>query len=157
MRNTVNKTVYISCDHAGLTLKKELVPALKQWDWTVEDLGTDSKDSCDYPDFAHTVCCKVLQTEAFGILICGTGIGMSMAANRHKGIRAALCTHEYHARATREHNNANVLCLGERITAPALAVELARIFLTTPYAEGRHQKRIDKLDLWKTPSDHVTL
>lgn len=153
----MNKTVYIGCDHAGLALKKVLIPALKQWDWTVEDLGTDSEDSCDYPDLAHTVCYKVLETEAVGILICGTGIGMSIAANRHKGIRAALCTHEFHARATREHNNANVLCLGERITAPGLAVELAKIFLTTPYAGGRHQKRLDKLDPWEALSDHFNI
>ncbi|SBV94655.1 putative sugar phosphate isomerase YwlF [uncultured delta proteobacterium] len=141
------KILYMGSDHAGLSLKNALLPALRQQGWTIEDMGTQSGDSCDYPDFAHAVCTKVLENDAFGILICGTGIGMSMAANRHKGIRAALCTHEFHARATREHNNANVLCLGERVTAPGLAVELATIFLSTEYAGGRHQKRIEKIDI----------
>ncbi len=142
----MTKTLYIGSDHAGLSLKNALIPVLRQEGWTIEDLGTDSKDSCDYPDFAHAVCAHVLEHDAFGILICGTGIGMSITANRHKGIRAALCTHEFHARATREHNNANVLCLGERVTAPGLAVELAKIFLSTEYAGGRHQKRIEKIE-----------
>lgn len=141
------KIIYIGSDHAGLALKNVLIPFLAGEGWTVEDMGTKSADSCDYPDFAHAVCSKVLETGSFGILVCGTGIGMSMAANRHKGIRAALCTHEFHARATREHNDANVLCLGERVTAPGLAVELTRIFLTTEYAGGRHQKRVEKIEL----------
>lgn len=140
------KTVCIGSDHAGLALKKVLVPLLEQDGWTVEDMGTETGDSCDYPDFAHGVCARVLETGAFGILICGTGLGMSMAANRHKGIRAALCCLEFHARMAREHNNANVLCLGERITAPGLAAELARIFLTTEFAGGRHQRRIEKIE-----------
>ena len=143
----MTKTVYMGSDHAGLALKEVLLPALAADGWHVEDMGTHTKDSCDYPDFAHAVCARVLGTGCPGILICGTGIGMSMAANRHKGIRAALCTHEFHARATREHNNANVLCLGERVTAPGLAVALAKIFLTTEYAGGRHQKRIEKIEI----------
>ncbi len=141
------KTIYMGSDHAGLALKNALIPFLRQDGWSIEDMGATSGESCDYPDFAHAVCTRVLENEAFGILICGTGIGMSMAANRHKGIRAALCTHEFHARATREHNNANVLCLGERVTAPGLAVALAKIFLTTEYAGGRHQKRIEKIEI----------
>jgi len=141
------KIIYIGSDHAGLALKNVLISFLAGEGWTVEDMGTKSADSCDYPDFAHAVCGKVLETGSFGILVCGTGIGMSMAANRHKGIRAALCTHEFHARATREHNDANVLCLGERVTAPGLAVELTRIFLATEYAGGRHQKRVEKIEL----------
>ena len=141
------KIIYIGSDHAGLTLKNVLIPFLSNEGWTVEDMGTKNADSCDYPDFAHAVCGKVLESGSFGILVCGTGIGMSIAANRHKGIRAALCTHEFHARATREHNDANVLCLGERVTAPGLAVELARIFLATEYAGGRHQKRVEKIEL----------
>lgn len=147
MRNIMTKILYMGSDHAGLSLKNALIPVLRQEGWTIEDMGAKSGDSCDYPDFAHAVCTKVLENDAFGILICGTGIGMSMAANRHRGIRAALCTHEFHARATREHNNANVLCLGERVTAPGLAVELAKIFLSTEYAGGRHQKRIEKIDI----------
>jgi ribose 5-phosphate isomerase B len=143
----MNKTVYMGSDHAGFALKETLVSALANMGWTVEDVGTYMKESCDYPDFAHTVCTKVLETGSFGILICGTGIGMSITANRHKGIRAAMCTHEFHARATREHNDANVLCLGERVTAPGLAMELAKLFLTTEYAGGRHQRRIEKIEL----------
>ena len=95
------KTIYMGSDHAGLALKNALIPFLRQDGWSIEDMGATSGESCDYPDFAHAVCTKVLENGAFGILICGTGIGMSMAANRHKGIRAALCTHEFHARATR--------------------------------------------------------
>ncbi|CAK7010075.1 MAG: Putative sugar phosphate isomerase YwlF [Desulfovibrio sp.] len=143
----MNKTVYMGSDHAGLALKETLCSALRDMGWTVEDVGAYTGESCDYPDFAHTVCTRVLETGSFGILICGTGIGMSMTANRHKGIRAALCTHEFHARATREHNDANILCLGERVTAPGLAVELAKIFLTTEFAGGRHQRRIEKIEL----------
>ena len=142
----MNKTIYIGADHAGFTLKETLVRTLTAEGWDMEDMGTDRKDSCDYPDFAHAVCGKVLETGAFGMLICGTGIGMSMAANRHKGIRAALCIHEFHARASREHNNANILCLGERVTAPGLALEIARTFLAAGYEGGRHQKRVEKID-----------
>lgn len=141
------KIIYTGSDHAGLALKNVLIPFLAGEGWTVEDIGAKSADNCDYPDFAHAVCSKVLETGSLGILVCGTGIGMSIAANRHKGIRAALCTHEFHARAAREHNDANVLCLGERVTAPGLAVELARIFLATEYAGGRHRKRVEKIEL----------
>ena len=151
------RTVYIGSDHAGLALKNVLVPVLIQEGWNVEDMGAKTEESCDYPDFAHAVCAKVLETGAFGILICGTGIGMSMAANRHKGIRAALCCLEFHARMTREHNDANVLCLGERITAPGLAVELAKLFLTTEFAGGRHQRRIEKIEPYEALSEHFTL
>lgn len=143
----MNKTIYMGADHAGLPLKAALAHALADDGWTAEDMGANSEESCDYPDFAHMVCRKVLQTGSFGILVCGTGIGMSMAANRHPGIRAAMCTHEFHARATREHNNANVLCLGQRVTAPGLAVEIARIFLATEYTGGRHQRRVEKIEI----------
>lgn len=142
----MDKTLYIGSDHAGFTLKISLAEALQKAGWTVEDMGASSQASCDYPDFAHAVCARVLETGSFGILICGTGIGMSIAANRHKGIRAALCTHEFHARAARAHNDANVLCLGERVTAPGLAAELAEIFLTTKFEGGRHQRRIEKIE-----------
>lgn len=143
----MNKTVYIGSDHAGLALKQTLAGALGGAGWSVEDVGAYTKESCDYPDIAHTVCTRVLETRSFGILVCGTGIGMSMTANRHQGIRAALCTHEFHARAAREHNNANVLCLGERVTAPGLAAELAKIFLATEFEGGRHLRRIEKIEL----------
>ncbi len=139
-------TLYIASDHAGYALKEQLVKALREDGQALEDLGTDSAASCDYPDYAHALCRKVLESDGLGILICGTGIGMSMAANRHQGIRAAICTHEFHARAAREHNNANVLCLGERITAPGLAIELARLFLGTEFAGGRHARRVGKIE-----------
>ena len=144
--------LYIASDHAGLALKNALVEYLPTVGFQAEDVGTYSGESCDYPDFAHRLCQKVLETGGKGILICGTGIGMSIAANRHEGIRAALCTHEFHAQATRAHNDANVLCLGERITAPGLACLLARIFLSTPFEGGRHAGRIAKLALQKTTS-----
>ena len=142
---TASTPLYIASDHAGLHLKNALVDYLPTVGFQAEDVGTHSGESCDYPDFAHRLCEKVLETGGKGILICGTGIGMSIAANRHEGIRAALCTHEFHAQATRAHNNANVLCLGERVTAPGLACLLARIFLTTAFEGGRHAGRIAKL------------
>jgi ribose 5-phosphate isomerase B len=136
----------IASDHAGLSLKNFLLAELRKEGWNVDDMGTHTQASCDYPEFAHAACANVLEKNCPGILVCGTGIGMSMAANRHKGIRAAVCTHEFHARAAREHNNANVLCLGERVTAPGLALELARIFLATEFEGGRHERRTDKIE-----------
>ena len=139
-------TVFIGSDHAGFDLKQSLTSHLENKGWKVEDLGAHSREACDYPVFAHRLCEKVLETGYMGILICGTGIGMSMAANRHPGIRAALCVHEFQARATRTHNNANVLCLAERITAPALACVLADIFLSEEFEGGRHTKRVALLE-----------
>ncbi|MBS5049548.1 MAG: ribose 5-phosphate isomerase B, partial [Desulfovibrionaceae bacterium] len=113
----------------------------------VHDLGPASDAGCDYPDSARLVTDALLQREdALGILICGTGIGMSMAANRVHGIRAALATCEFHARACRAHNNANILCLGERVTGQGLAADLADIFLSTPFEGGRHLRRVQKFD-----------
>ena len=113
----------------------------------VHDLGPASDAGCDYPDSARLVTEALLQREdALGILICGTGIGMSMAANRVHGIRAALATCEFHARACRAHNNANILCLGERVTGQGLAADLADIFLSTPFEGGRHLRRVQKFD-----------
>lgn len=139
-------TIYIASDHAGFDLKSSIIPTLEASGATVIDLGTSAATSCNYPDFAHALCRKVLETGARGILICGTGIGMSIAANRHQGIRAALCTHEFHARACRQHNDANVLCLGARVTGEGLAAELAQLFLSTPFEGGRHQTRIDLIE-----------
>lgn len=134
--------LYIASDHAGYSLKTSLVAHLERKGWKVEDLGTHSRESCDYPQYAHSLCEKVLETGHKGILICGSGIGMSIAANRHKGIRAALCMHEFQARTARLHNNANVLCLAERLTAPALATMMAEIFLEEDFEGGRHEKRV---------------
>lgn len=138
-------TVYVASDHAGFALKQELAKHLESGGWTVVDLGAHTEESCDYPLFADALCAKVEQTGHQGVLICGTGIGMAIAANRHKGIRAALCTHEFQARATRAHNNANVLCLAARISAPPLACLMADLFLETEFEGGRHQRRVDLL------------
>lgn len=138
--------VFIGSDHAGFALKEAILEHLTSEGIGVTDLGAYSKESCDYPQPAQAVCKAVLEKKGMGILICGTGIGMSIAANRFKGIRAAVCTHEFHALATRKHNNANVLCLGERVTAPGLAVELVKIFLNTGFEGGRHERRIELID-----------
>lgn len=139
--------VYMGSDHAGFGLRTMLAAHLKEKGHDVRDLGPASPESCDYPVFARKVCDKVLADPgAFGILVCGTGIGMSMAANRVRGIRAALCACEFQARATRRHNNANVLCLGERVTGPAVALDMAELFLATEFEGGRHQRRIDLFD-----------
>lgn len=142
----MSKKVFIGADHGGFALKVVIVEDLIKKGYDVEDLGCYSTDSTDYPMYAEKVCTKVLEENAFGILVCGTGIGMSMAANRIPGIRAALATNEFHARLTRQHNNANVLCLGERVTGPGVAVNLAELFLETEFEGGRHQRRIDQFD-----------
>ena len=142
----IPSTVFIASDHAGFSLKQLLASYLEDKGWKVENLGTDSMDSTDYPQYAHKLCKDVLATGHKGILICGSGVGMCMTANRHKGIRAALCTHEIQARACRTHNDANVLCLGERITAPALACLLTDLFLESEFDGGRHQRRVEQID-----------
>ncbi len=139
--------IYIGADHAGVDLKTTLIEHLKKQGHTIHDLGTTPGEACDYPNTANDVCAKVLaENEAFGLLVCGTGIGMSMAANRHKGIRAALCSVEFHARACRQHNNANVLCLGERVTGSSVALSIADVFFSTEFEGGRHQRRIEIFD-----------
>lgn len=138
---------YAGSDHAGFGLKQKLVQHLLQAGHDVEDLGTHSEASCDYADFAHPVCAAVLEhSETFGLLICGSGIGMSMAANRHAGIRAALCHHSLEARLTREHNDANVLVLGARIIGEDLAKDILDAFLRASFSGGRHQQRIKKIE-----------
>ncbi len=139
------KTIHLGCDHAALDMKKALIKVLEAG-YALEDHGTYTSESCDYPDIAHAVCRAVEQDpDSCGILICGTGIGMSIAANRHQGIRAALCTTELHARLSRQHNNANVLCLGARMTGSVLAEAIVQAFLHTDFEGGRHQRRLDKL------------
>lgn len=139
--------VIIGSDHAGFILKKTVKEHLKKKGHEVVDLGTDSEERADYPDFAQKVAKEVLNENVFGILVCGTGIGMSMTANRIKGIRAALCHSHYTAKIAREHNNANILCLGGRTTDPDLANEMADLFLETKFSdEGRHHKRVDKIE-----------
>lgn len=140
-------TIYIASDHAGFTLKQFLAQHLIAKGHDVHDLGPADATSCDYPISAFAVAKALKQDKAaFGILVCGTGIGMSMAANRIPGIRAALATCEFHARACRAHNNANVLCLGERVTGPGVAADLADIFLRTEFEGGRHLRRVELFD-----------
>ena len=135
--------IAIGCDHAGVELKKYIISELSKKGFEFEDMGTDG-EPCDYPDMAEKVCRKVTEGACErGILICGTGIGMSMAANKIKGIRAALCADSFSTKFTRLHNDANVMCMGARTMGPGLAAELAEIFLPTGFEGGRHQRRID--------------
>ena len=135
--------IAIGCDHAAVNLKKAIMAYLDEKQIPYVDLGTDGT-SCDYPVIAKAVCETVLSGKAErGILLCGTGIGMSIAANKFKGIRAAVCNDCFSARYTRLHNNANVLCMGERVIGQGLALELVDIFLETGYEGGRHQRRLD--------------
>ncbi len=136
--------VAIGCDHGGIDLKQTVVAVLQELGHEIDDQGCFSEESVDYPNFAQAVCSLVKDGSCErGILVCGTGIGMSMAANRFPEIRAALCTETFSARMSREHNNANVLCLGARVTGPGLAAEIVRTWLTVDFAGGRHQHRID--------------
>lgn len=136
--------VAIGSDHGGFSLKEVILPLLKELGHEIQDVGCYDQGSVDYPGFADRVCEKISNAEAdMGILICGTGIGMSMAANKHKGIRAALCSEQYTACMSREHNDANVLCMGERVTGPGVAEEIVRTWLSTPFGGGRHQRRIE--------------
>ena len=139
------KKVLIASDHAGIELKKELQAKLTNWTWV--DLGPNSGESVDYPDFAKELCTRIIQGEATqGILICGSGIGMSIAANKIDGIRAAVLENPVAARLAKEHNNTQVLCLGSRFLAAEYAAEIAEIWLTTPFSENpRHSKRINKI------------
>lgn len=139
--------VFIASDHAGFALKRVLVDHLSLSGHQVEDLGTHTEASVDYPDLAHALAHRVTTfPESRGILICATGIGMSMAANRHPGVRAALCHDAYTAEMARRHNNANVLCLGGRVTGDAVAKQMVDIFLATPFDGGRHARRVAKLE-----------
>lgn len=139
--------IAIGCDHAATTLKAVVIEHLKARGIEPVDIGTHSTASCHYPVYAHAVCEKIQSGEcALGILICGTGIGMSIAANKHQGIRAACCSDTFSARLTREHNDANVLCFGERVVGAGLAVDLVDAFLDAEYANGgNHLTRVAML------------
>ncbi|NLY93762.1 MAG: ribose 5-phosphate isomerase B [Myxococcales bacterium] len=143
---TGKETWFFGSDHAGLDLKNALVARAKARGLEVVDLGTHDAASTDYPDYAHEVARRVAAGEGRGVLVCGTGIGMSIAANRHPGVRAALCAEPFGARMTRLHNDANVLCLGARITGPGLAEEIFDVFVDTPFEGGRHARRVTKID-----------
>jgi len=141
------KRIVIGCDHGGLNLKNKVIEHLKELSYEVEDVGTYTFDSCDYPIYAKKVAHKVADGEyEKGIIICGTGIGVSIVANKVKGIRASLCGDTFSAKATRQHNNSNILCMGERVIGQGLALDIVDIWLTTEYEGGRHQKRIDMME-----------
>lgn len=137
--------IYIASDHAAFNEKNLLVSHLQK-EHEVIDLGTNSLESTHYPEWAKKLVDKVRSEMVPGILLCGSGIGVCMTANRYKGIRAALCRDEDDAKMSRLHNNANVLCLSGRKTAPELIIKIADVFLSTPFEGGRHQVRIDQFD-----------
>ncbi len=138
--------IAIGSDHGGFDLKELVVNHLMNNGHEVVDHGCDSAASVDYPDFAEKVCTEVRNGSCDGgILICGTGIGMSIAANRYRYIRAALCHESFTARMSREHNNANILCLGGRVIGSEVALDIVRTWVGTDFAGGRHQRRLDKL------------
>lgn len=141
-----NKNILIGSDHAGYELKLQVIAHLRELGYTPIDVGNDSLESCDYPIFANRLCVGIQEGKApLGILVCGTGIGMSLAANKHKGIRAACCSDTFSARLTREHNNANVLCFGARVVGMGLAFDLVDSFLSAEYQGGKHAARVDMI------------
>ena len=137
------ETIYIASDHAGFSLKKKLIQEYGALPW--KDLGPFNDDSVDYPDFADRLAVELKKESERGILICGSGQGMAMRANKYPHIRAALCWNEESAYLAREHNDANVLCLAGRLLDHELCEKIFSIFLQTPFAGGRHQRRVDKL------------
>ena len=138
--------VVLGSDHAGLALRAEAVRVAREAGFEVEDLGPFTADSVDYPDFAVRVGEAVAAGRArLGVLVCGTGIGVSIAANKVRGVRAAHCTTEYEARMARAHNDANVLCVGERVVGLGLGGAIVAAFLAQPFEGGRHQRRVDKI------------
>jgi len=139
--------IAIGCDHRGLNLKKAIIVSLSGQGHQCNDIGTNDTASVDYPDIAAKVGKEVLKgNDEYGILICGTGIGMCIASNKIKGIRAANCNDIFTAKRSRAHNNANVLCLGGDILGEALALEIVATFLSTEFLGGRHQRRLEKLE-----------
>ena len=138
---------YIAADHAGIDIKAYVKELFEERGHTVEDLGPFSKDRVDYPDYAAKVCKKVLEEQGtMGILICGSGLGMSMAANKFDGIRAALCHNEYSARMARKHNDANVICLGERVSGEGMIEAIIKAWDKAEFEEGRHTQRVEKIN-----------
>lgn len=139
---------FIATDHAGIAIKPNVIAMLEKAGHSVSDLGPFSDERVDYPDFAHALCLEVLKNQGTqGILICGSGIGMSLAANKHIGIRAALCHDAYTAQMARAHNDANVLCFGERIVGLGVVESILNAWCTTSFEGGRHALRVEKLEL----------
>ncbi len=139
------KKVVIGSDHAGFEMKEQIKKYLKQNEYDVLDVGTNSTDSVDYPDFAAKTAAECLKNKVMGIMICGTGIGASISANKIKGIRAALCHDAYTAIYSRRHNDANILALGDRVTGIDVGIQIVDLFLNTKFDGGRHRRRIDKI------------
>lgn len=138
--------IAIACDHGGLPLKKNVVTWLKEWGYQVQDFGVHCGDSVDYPDYAVLAAGAVANGECeCGILICGTGIGMAISANKVSGVRAANVDNSYSARMFREHNNGNVLCLGARVTGIEIAKEIVQTYLNAEFSGGRHERRVNKI------------
>jgi len=142
----MKRKIYIGADSAGFALKEEIKNHLAEEGYEVCDMGTDSDASCHYPIFASAVCESVQKDrESYGILVCGTGIGMSMCANKYNGIRAAVCGDTFSAKMTRRHNDANVLCIGARVIGTLLAMDIVDIFLENEFEGGRHATRVDMM------------
>ena len=137
--------ITIGCDHAGVEYKSKIVELLEKEGHQVLDVGTHGKQSVDYPDYAHLVAEKVLAGAEFGILICGSGNGVSMAANKHKGIRAALCWSEEITKLARQHNDANIISIPARFMSLEKSTQIIKTFLTEPFEGGRHQRRVQKI------------
>lgn len=145
--------IAIGCDHAGPALKAEIMAHLDEKGVEYIDMGIQEGEKIDYPEKAKEVCEKITNGECdLAVLICGTGIGMSMSANKIKGIRAACCSDYFSAKYTRAHNDANVLCIGARVVGAGLAIELVDVFLETQFEGGRHQRRIDKIAVIESDS-----
>ena len=138
--------IIIGSDHGGFKLKIDVKNHLIEQGYEVFDVGCMTEDSCDYPPIAQAVAKAVLEHNTRGILVCGTGIGMSIAANRFEGVRASLCSDTFSARMTRAHNNSNILCLGQRVVGTGLALDIVESWLVTPFEGGRHQRRIDMIE-----------
>ncbi len=141
------KKLVMGADHAGYALKDKIKATLTERGYEITDVGTFSAESCKYPVIAHKLCTEITEGKAeLGILICGTGVGMSLCANKHKGIRAACVSDTFSARLTRMHNDANVLCFGERVVGYGLAMELIDAFIETEFEGGRHAERVALID-----------
>jgi ribose 5-phosphate isomerase B len=142
----LSKPIAIGSDHAGYEYKEDLISFLEAKELAFQDFGTHSKDSVDYPDFAHPVAQAVEKGEAaFGILLCGTANGVAITANKHKGVRAAICWGEELAQLAREHNNANILCIPARFVREGDAEKMVQLFMNTSFEGGRHQRRVEKI------------
>ena len=144
-KHKIKKNIFIASDHAGYYLKEQIKLFLSKKRKNFQDLGTKSIESVDYPDFAHLLSKKIKNSNHLGILICGSGIGMDMAANKHKNIRAALCYNIKSTKLSREHNNANVMAIGARLTKKKVVLKCIITFLNTNFKGGRHNKRVKKI------------